>query len=191
MRTKLFLALGLLAVLAMPAVAQRDDKDLPPAPAQHFVDKVGLVTPDEAQQLADALYGFEQRTKIQFVVAVLPEHAGVLDDFTNRLYEHWKIGSKDTNKGVLFVVFPDQRETRIEPGYGLEETLPDVVASRILRGMVDIPREPAAGRLVYVIREVARAIAPDDPLATGAGQAAQALAKCGDVFGDGHRDRQR
>ena len=58
MRTKLFLALGLAAVLAMPALAQRDDKDLPPPPARHFVDKVGLVRDGEAQQFADALYDF-------------------------------------------------------------------------------------------------------------------------------------
>jgi uncharacterized membrane protein YgcG len=126
----------------------------------------------EAKQFADALYAFEQRTQIQFVVAVLPDHGGELQDFTSRLYEHWRIGQRDTQRGVLFVVFPDRRETRIETGYGLEETLPDVVASRILRDMVDVPREPAAGRLAFVVRSVVAAIAPDDPLAAGGGAAA-------------------
>ena len=155
--------------MAAPAPAQRNDADLPVAPPRHFLDAVGMVSAEEAQQFADALYGFEQRTGIQFVMAVLPEHGGELQDFTSRLYEHWRIGNRETQRGVLFLVFPTLRESRLETGYGLEESLPDVVASRILRGMVEVPRDPAAGRLAFVMQEVAGAVAPDDPLATGTG----------------------
>jgi len=117
-RRHLALLLGLVLALAAPASAQSAKGDLPAAPAKHFVDQVGLVSAAEAEQFAGALYGFEQRTGIQFVVAVLPDHGGELQDYTNRLYEHWRIGSRETQRGVLFVVFPDRRETRLGAGYG-------------------------------------------------------------------------
>ena len=159
------------AVTALPARAwaQRSDPDLPPAPARHFDDAVGLVDEDAARRFADDLYSFEQRTGIQFVVAVLPEHSGNLEDYVNRLYEHWRIGQSETHRGVLFVSSRPEKQTRIEVGYGLEEALPDVIASRILKGMLRLPRESGRKRIAYVIRQVASAVAPDDPLAQGPG----------------------
>lgn len=158
----LLLAIG--ALLANVATAA----DLPAPPARHFDDRTGLVADTDAARLADALAGFEQRTGIQFVVTVLPELEGDLETTVTRLYEAWGIGRKGRDRGVLFAVFPREGQTRIEVGYGLEDSLPDVVASRILRRMLEMPREPAAARFAFVIRQVAGAVAPGDPLASGA-----------------------
>ncbi len=154
----------LLAVGALPATAA----DLPAPPARHFDDRTGLVAGTDATRLADALAGFEQRTGIQFVVTVLPELEGDIETTVTRLYESWGIGRKGRDRGVLFAVFPREGQSRIEVGYGLEDSLPDVVASRILRRMMEMPRDPAAARFAFVIRQVAGAVAPGDPLARGA-----------------------
>ncbi len=159
----LVLAAGLAASAAGPARAA----DLPPAPRAHFDDRVGLVPRADAVRFAEALAGFEQRTGIQFVVTVLPALDGELSDTVNRLYESWGVGQRGSDRGVLFAVYPAEGLTRIEVGYGLEETLPDAVANRILDGMFALPRDPAAARFAYVVQEVARAVAPDDPLAQG------------------------
>jgi uncharacterized protein len=158
----LLLAIG--ALLATAAAAA----DLPAPPARHFDDRTGLVADTDAARLADALAGFEQRTGIQFVVTVLPKLEGDLETTVTRLYEAWGIGRKGRDRGVLFAVFPREGQTRIEVGYGLEDSLPDVVASRILRRMLEMPREPVAARFAFVIRQVAGAVAPGDPLASGA-----------------------
>ena len=161
----LLLAVGaMLAATATVAAAA----ELPAPPARHFDDRTGLVADTDAARLADALAGFEQRTGIQFVVTVLPELEGDLETTVTRLYESWGIGRKGRDRGVLFAVFPREGQTRIEVGYGLEDSLPDVVASRILRRMLEMPREPAAARFAFVIRQVAGAVAPGDPLARGA-----------------------
>lgn len=167
--TRWALLVALLACPAGMAWAQRADRDLPPPPARHFQDAVGLVSQEAAQRFADQLAGFEERTGIQFVVAVLPHYWGSLEDYVNRLYEHWRIGAAETNRGVLFVVFPNQKKSRLEVGYGLEESLPDVRSNRILKLMVRLPARPADRRLAYVIQQVAQAVAPDDPLAQGQG----------------------
>mgnify|MGYP001155554674 CR=1 FL=1 len=154
---------GLAALVAGPAAAA----DLPAPPRVHFDDRAGLVSSAEATRFAAALAGFERRTGIQFVVTVLPSLDGDLADYVNRLYEAWGVGARATNRGVLLAVFPAEGLVRLEPGYGLEETLPDAVANRILDGMFALPREPAAARFAYAIQNVARAVAPDDPLAQG------------------------
>ncbi|MFH2054013.1 MAG: TPM domain-containing protein [bacterium] len=159
------LLLAAVACTVLPASGRADE--FPPPPPRHFHDAVGLVGDAAARKFADDLYGFEQRTGIQFVVAVLLRHSGSLEDHVNRLYEHWGIGQRETQRGVLFVVFLEQKESRIEVGYGLEASLPDVAAGRILRNMVKIPASPADRRFSYVIGQVAAAVAPGDPLAGG------------------------
>ena len=59
-----------------------------------------------------------------------------LEDFSIRLAQAWRIGQKGLDNGVIFLVFLDDRQMRIEVGYGLEPTLTDAIASSILRDVV-------------------------------------------------------
>ena len=54
------------------------------------------------------------------------------DDFANRLYNHWGIGGKLQNNGVLLLVVQDIRRIVIRTGYGVEGVLPDITAHRII-----------------------------------------------------------
>ena len=47
-----------------------------------------------------------------------------------------KIGTKEHDNGVLFLVVKNDRKMRIEVGYGLEGALPDALASSIIRNVV-------------------------------------------------------
>ena len=154
-RTALPAVLALCLAVGAAAVAARA-ADLPAPPSGYFDDRVGLVDDAQTARFAEALAAFGQRTGIQFVVTVLPELDGDVETYTNRLFQSWRIGGKEANRGVLFAVFPRSGQTRIEVGYGLEDSLPDVVSSRILRKMMELPREPAAARFAFVITSVAR-----------------------------------
>src|SRR6185436_12536835 len=73
----------------------------------------------------------------QVVVAIFRSLEGdSLEDFSIRLAQAWRIGRKDLDNGVIFLVFLDDRKMRIEVGYGLEPTLTDAVSSSILRDVV-------------------------------------------------------
>jgi len=68
------------------------------------------------------------------VVAIYPSLEGEdLEEWTHRVFEAWGLGRKGRNNGVLLAIFSQDRKARIEVGYGLEDRLPDVTASRILR----------------------------------------------------------
>jgi uncharacterized protein len=47
-----------------------------------------------------------------------------------------KIGTKEHDNGVLFLVVKQDRKMRIEVGYGLEGALPDALASSIIRNVI-------------------------------------------------------
>ena len=108
---------------------------LPPAPRQYVTDEAGVISPGLLAQLNQRLAAFEKQTSNQIVAVVypkLPEGAS-LEDYAQRLYSAWKIGTKKNSNGVLMLVFVQERKVRIQPGYGLEGAMPDALCSRIIR----------------------------------------------------------
>jgi uncharacterized protein len=68
------------------------------------------------------------------VIAIFPSLEGEsLEDFSIRLAERWRVGDKERDDGAILVVFVQERRVRLEVGYGLEPTIPDAVAGRIIR----------------------------------------------------------
>ena len=59
-----------------------------------------------------------------------------IEEYATRVFESWKLGQKGKDNGVLVVVAPKDRKMRIEVGYGLEGTLTDAPASRIIRNVM-------------------------------------------------------
>jgi uncharacterized protein len=55
-----------------------------------------------------------------------------IEDFSIRVAESWKIGSKGADNGLLFVVAQTERKFRLEVGGGLEGDLTDIQAQHIL-----------------------------------------------------------
>lgn len=49
-----------------------------------------------------------------------------------KVADRWKLGKKDTDQGLLMVVAVNDRKMYILTGYGLEGTIPDAVAKRII-----------------------------------------------------------
>ena len=55
-----------------------------------------------------------------------------IESYSIRLAETWKIGQKGLDNGVIILVARDNRQVRIEVGKGLEATLTDLLAGRII-----------------------------------------------------------
>ncbi|HEU4369862.1 MAG TPA: TPM domain-containing protein [Methylomirabilota bacterium] len=97
-------------------------------------DYAGLLPADAHQRLETRLAERERATGAQLVIAIFPSLAGEsLEDFGIRLAEHWRVGDKRLDNGVILLVFVQERRVRMEVGYGLEPVLPDAAASRIIR----------------------------------------------------------
>jgi uncharacterized protein len=144
------LATALLALLfALSALAQ---PKLPPLTGR-VADLAEVLSPAQEAALTEQLAAHEARTSNQVVVATLPSLQGYdIERFAVDLFRAWNLGQKDRNNGVLLLVAPNEREVRIEVGYGLEGTLTDALSSDIVRSRIrprfrtgDLPGGIASG----------------------------------------------
>jgi len=127
-RARLALAAGLALALAGAGAAL----DVPFL-AGRVNDGAGLLSGDERERLEATLAEIERSTGAQVAILTLESLEGEpIEDFSMRVAETWKLGRKDADDGVLIVVAKAERRMRIEVGYGLEATLTDAVASRII-----------------------------------------------------------
>jgi uncharacterized protein len=128
-----------LALTALLALAQ--GLAVPPLTGP-VVDQAGLLSRAEARRLeqlalAARAGGGEGGAAVQLQYLIVPSLEGdALEDFSIRVAEAWKLGSKAQDDGVLVVVSRDDRKVRIEVGGGLEGQLTDAQSARIIRGAI-------------------------------------------------------
>ena len=129
------LFVGLCFVLKLQSFAA---EVIPPKPDRYFNDYAGVVSREAALRFNEQLAQFERETSDQVVVAVwqtMPSQSS-LEDFTQRTFQAWTVGQKGRNNGVVLFVFTQDRRMRIQPGYGLEGALPDILCDQIIRNEI-------------------------------------------------------
>jgi uncharacterized membrane protein YgcG len=55
-----------------------------------------------------------------------------IEDYANKLFRDWGIGTKEKNNGILLLFSLTDRKIRIEVGYGLEEAVSNKTAKSII-----------------------------------------------------------
>ena len=104
------------------------------------VDNAHVLSAATKASLEGKLADLEQKSTIQLVVATVPDFGGdEIEPYANALFREWKLGTKDKNNGVLFLIAPKLHKMRIEVGYGLEGTLTDA-ASKLIIANAAAPR---------------------------------------------------
>lgn len=100
-------------------------------------DQADLLTSSEEQRLTAKLTAYEDTTSTQIVVVTIPSLEGVpAAEYALALGRSWGVGQAGQDNGVVILVARDDREVRIETGYGLEGAIPDAVAARIYRNVM-------------------------------------------------------
>jgi len=125
-----------LAALAHGA----EDLQFPPLTGR-VVDAARLLSPATEATLTQELAAYEQASGgTQVVVVTVPSLQGRdIETFGYQLGRHWRIGGSDEDTGALLLVAPEERQLRIEVGYGLEGELTDAVSWDIIQGRI-LPR---------------------------------------------------
>lgn len=120
---------ALLIFLAMLA-----GETIPPPPSQYFNDYAHVISPATASELNHKLEQFERDTSSQIVVAVYPkmQSDSSIEDYTVRVAQSWHAGQKGKDNGAVLFVFTQDRKMYLQVGYGLEGTIPDALAKRII-----------------------------------------------------------
>jgi uncharacterized protein len=130
-------AVVMLALLT-PISVGAAEQPIPPPPTQWVTDTAQLLSPQTIRQLDEQLGAYETTTRHQVLVYIAPTTGDTpLEDWTVRAFKRWKVGRKGLDDGLILFVFPRDHKLRIEVGYGLEATVPDAIASRIIRETIE------------------------------------------------------
>ena len=114
----------LLALAAFVQVAEAQQVTFPdrPRPGTYYVDEAGLISDaDRAaiNTIADQLWRDEQVPVFAVTIPSLSANGATdytIERYASELFDHWGIGSRERNYGILLLVSEGDRQARIELG---------------------------------------------------------------------------
>ena len=109
-----------------------------PQPTDFLVnDYARLMSQQEVDQLGRKLRDYALASSTQIVVVTEPSLEGEDPfDYSYRLARDWGIGGGQYDNGILIYVAAEDREIRIQTGFGTEGFLPDALAKRIIDNII-------------------------------------------------------
>jgi uncharacterized protein len=131
--------LGAVVLLLFAVVFTAQAADVPYLTGR-IVDNAEILSPETRRTLEEKLAAHERATTNQVVILTVPALDGEsIEGFATRVFDEWRLGKADQDNGVLVIIAPQDRRMRIEVGYGLEGTLTDLQAARIIRDQMTPP----------------------------------------------------
>src|SRR5688572_10033840 len=145
----LFLPLALSESLGAEGSRTRVEGEIPrlTAPVNDFADVIDAASEAQLDELIRRLQNATGDVMVVATVKTFQPFAD-LQSYAVEMFENGGqgIGGKGKDNGVLIVVAIDDRQVRIETGYGLEEFITDGFAGETSRGMTPFFREAEYGR---------------------------------------------
>jgi uncharacterized membrane protein YgcG len=119
-----------LVLLGLPAGAQASL----PAPQGRVNDFAQVLDPSTKAQLNALVAEVEQQTTAEIAVVVVYTTAPLTPkEYVTALFNHWGVGKRGIDNGVMVLLAIHDRRVEIETGYGVEGILPDGKAGEIIR----------------------------------------------------------
>ena len=104
-----------------------------PALTGRVVDQARVLSQSTKDELETLLSTHENNTTNQVVVATIESLGNAqIEEYSIERGRRWGIGQKGKDNGVVLVVAPNDKQVRIEVGYGLESTITDALSSSII-----------------------------------------------------------
>ncbi len=134
---KMAMLFSVLCTVFLPVVNAQGLQTVPKLSAR-VTDLTGTISATDKATLESKLQAFEQRKGSQVTVLIVATTAPeAIEQYSIRVVEAWKLGraavqGKKVDDGVLLLVAKDDRKVRIEVGYGLEGSITDAQAKRII-----------------------------------------------------------
>ena len=130
---RLLVTLAVAFGLAVPAAAQPSFPERGTAPV---LDQANIIDDATEAELTRKLDEFEERNQRQFVIATVDSLQGYdIAEYGYQLGRYWHLGDAENDDGIILLVAPNERQMRVEVGYGLEGIIPDGLAFEYVEGM--------------------------------------------------------
>lgn len=96
-------------------------------------DSAGVLGADYIELINLVSQTLYEKASTELAVITIASLEGLpIEEFALRLFERFGIGEKGEDTGILILFARDDREIRLEVGYGLEDVVTDMAASRLL-----------------------------------------------------------
>lgn len=123
----------LLTIVCLGNISQANEVTVPPF-NQHITDLSNILSSEQKSHIEDILTNIEHSEGSQVAVLIVPStQLETIENYSLRVVKKWKIGRKNIDDGVLLLIAQNDRKIRIEVGYGLEDSITDIIAGRIIK----------------------------------------------------------
>ena len=125
--------LSILFALSLSSFSVFADELKIPVMNRPVMDEWGLFSSAEKSALERRILELNEKRGIQVAVYVPSSLQGnAIEEFSIRVVDKWQLGQKETDRGLLLLIAPKERQMRLEVGYGLEGDLTDLFSKRVL-----------------------------------------------------------
>ena len=115
------------AVLLRPVLAV-----VSPTEDFYVYDGAQVLSAETERYIMNTNRELESKTGAQIVVVTVSSLEGIpLESYATELFRQWGIGDSEKDNGLLLLCAVEERQFRVEVGYGLEGDLPDGKTGRI------------------------------------------------------------
>jgi uncharacterized protein len=129
--TRIIVCVALLGLSLFSHAQELVKQSNPPKLVNDYADALSA---SEEAELERKLVAYDDSTSNQVAIVLIKTLEGYpIEEYALKLFRAWQIGNKKTNNGILILAAIDDRQVRIEVGYGLEGAIPDIVANQIIR----------------------------------------------------------
>lgn len=102
-------------------------------PTAYINDFAKLLKPETVTSIDQELKAIDATYQIQIAVLTIPTLLGeTIENYAVDTFKDWGIGKKGKDTGVFLLIARDERQVRIEVGYGLEGDLTDIESKQII-----------------------------------------------------------
>ena len=100
-------------------------------------DQGEFLSRSEERLLTSKLSSYADTTSTQIVVVTVPSLGGYAPvDYATQLGRDWGVGQGELDNGIVLLVSREEREIFIATGFGMEGSITDAVAGRIVRNVI-------------------------------------------------------
>lgn len=140
------------------------------APTGFVNDYTGTLSVKTKADLEALLTSFKTNGKGEVSVVIIPSLNGdSIENYAIELGREWGVGTKGKDNGALLLIVKDDRELRIEVGYGFEGDLTDAKSARIIRDVIT-PRFKEGDYDAGVVNGITEMLGVIDPTFVGGTQ---------------------
>lgn len=109
----------------------------PGRPTGMVNDFARVISTQDVQNIEQKLQGIKQSTGFELTVVTIPTLGDeTIESYADRLFQEWGIGDKQRDTGILLLIAIQDREVRIETGYGSEGAVTDIQSGAIIREVI-------------------------------------------------------